>query len=227
MNMTPRLRKLTLTAHITSSVGWLGAVVGFLVLAIAGLSSGDESVVRGAYVAMGALGWFAIVPLSLAALLTGIIQSLGTPWGLIQHYWVATKLVLTLLAVGVLMLHMEPVSLLASAAAEGALAETALRGLRVQIAADAAAGLLVLIVNTTLSVYKPRGLTRYGRRVQVEREGAVQAARLPRPVALRPVPHLGTVSRSPRWAYVVGLHAVGLGLLFIIFHLAGGGFGGH
>lgn len=31
--MNPRLRKLTLTAHVTASVGWLGAVTAFLVLA--------------------------------------------------------------------------------------------------------------------------------------------------------------------------------------------------
>jgi len=34
--MTPRLRKFVLTAHVTLSVGWLGAVAGFLALAIAG-----------------------------------------------------------------------------------------------------------------------------------------------------------------------------------------------
>lgn len=37
--MTPALRKLNLTAHITSSVGWLGAVASFLALSIAGLTS--------------------------------------------------------------------------------------------------------------------------------------------------------------------------------------------
>jgi hypothetical protein len=35
MTMNPRLRKIALTVHVTSPVGWLGAV--FLALAIAGL----------------------------------------------------------------------------------------------------------------------------------------------------------------------------------------------
>ncbi len=37
--MTPGLRKFARTAHVTSSVGWLGAVAGFLALAAAGLTS--------------------------------------------------------------------------------------------------------------------------------------------------------------------------------------------
>lgn len=50
--MTPRLRKFALTAHITSSIGWLGAIAAFLALAVAGLTSQDEQAVRAAYLAM-------------------------------------------------------------------------------------------------------------------------------------------------------------------------------
>jgi hypothetical protein len=75
--MAPALRKLALTAHVTFSVGWLGAVVA---LAIAGLTSQDAQLVRSVFLAMELIGGFVIVPLSLAALLTGLIQSLGTDW---------------------------------------------------------------------------------------------------------------------------------------------------
>lgn len=68
--MAPGLRKFALTTHVTSSVGWLGAVGAFLALAIAGLSSQDAQIVRAAYLAMHLTTWFVIVPLSLAALLT-------------------------------------------------------------------------------------------------------------------------------------------------------------
>ena len=78
MIMTPSLRKLALTAHVTSSVGWLGAVAAFLALAIAGLTSRDPQMVRAAYLAMELTGWFVIVPLSLASPLTGLVQSLCT-----------------------------------------------------------------------------------------------------------------------------------------------------
>lgn len=76
--MTPRLSKFVLTMHITTSVGWLGAVAAFLVLSIAGVTSHDAEVVRGAYLSMNLIGLYMIVPLSFAALLTGVVQSLAT-----------------------------------------------------------------------------------------------------------------------------------------------------
>ncbi len=86
--MRPGLRKLTLTAHVVSSVGWLGAVVAYLALSIAGLTSADPQRIRAAYIAMELVGWWGIVPLSTSSLLTGLLQSLGTAWGLFRHYWV-------------------------------------------------------------------------------------------------------------------------------------------
>ncbi len=165
MTMTPRLRKFALTAHVTASVGWLGAVAGFLALAIVGLTSQDAQRVRAVYVAMEVTGWFVIVPLSVASFVTGLVQSLGTTWGLFQHYWVLVKLLMTVLATLVLLLHMQPTSHLASIAAHTTLSNSE-HGLQIQLMADAVAALLVLIVATTLSVYKPRGMTRYGRRQQ-------------------------------------------------------------
>lgn len=165
MTMKPGLRKFVLTAHVTSSVGWLGAVVGFLALVVAALTSQDAQTVRAAWIAMELTGWFAIVPLALASLLTGLVMSLGTPWGLFRHYWVLFKLLLTILATIVLLLNMQTVSFLAGVAAETGSAD--LGGLRGELL-HAGGGLLVLLVNTILSVYKPRGMTRYGWRKQHE-----------------------------------------------------------
>ncbi|MBA3519246.1 MAG: hypothetical protein H0T75_16780, partial [Rhizobiales bacterium] len=95
--MTPSLRKFALAAHVTASVGLLGAVAGFLALAVAGLTSKDPQMVRAAYLATELTASFVIVPLCLAALLTGLVQSLGTSWGLFRHYWVLVKLLLTVL----------------------------------------------------------------------------------------------------------------------------------
>jgi hypothetical protein len=86
MTFPAPFRKLMLTAHITFSMGWLGAVAVFLALAITGLTSHDAPLVRAAYLAMGLSGWLVIVPSSFAALLTGVLQALGTPWGLFKHY---------------------------------------------------------------------------------------------------------------------------------------------
>jgi hypothetical protein len=164
----PRLRKLTLTLHVTSSVGWLGAVAAFLALAVAGLSSSSPQTVRGAYLAMDVVGWCVIVPFSVASLLTGLVQSLGTVWGLLRHYWVIAKLLITVVATLLLLVHMQPVGHLADAAARAALVDGELQGMRIQLIADAAAALLVLLTAAALSVFKPRGVTRYGRRRQRE-----------------------------------------------------------
>ncbi|MBT2758801.1 DUF2269 domain-containing protein [Mesobacillus foraminis] len=116
--MTPRLHKFALTVHVTTSVGWLGAVTGFLTLVIAALTIQDPEKVRAAWMAMEWIGWFAIVPLALSSLLTGLAMSLGTNWGLFKHYWVLFKLILTLLSVIILLLNMQTVSYLAGVAGE-------------------------------------------------------------------------------------------------------------
>ena len=160
----PRLRKLTLTLRVTASVGWLGAVAAFLALALAGLSSGSPQTVQGAYVAMELVGWFVIVPLGIASLLTGVLQSLGTVRGLLRHYWAIAKLLITVLAMLLLLMHMPPVGRLADAAARATLAGGELEGMRIQLTADAAVALLVLRTVAALSLFKPRGVTRYDRR---------------------------------------------------------------
>jgi hypothetical protein len=164
MTMTPRLRKLALTAHVTSSVGWLGAVVAYLALAIAGLTSLNAPMVRAAYLAMELIGWYVIVPCSLAALLTGLVQSLGTEWGLFRHYWILVKFVLTLVGTIILLRHMRVVSQMAGIAAEATLSSADFRTLRIPLIVHAGGGLLVLLTATTLSIYKPWGRTRYGQR---------------------------------------------------------------
>lgn len=166
--MTPGLRKFALTAHVASSVGLLGAVASFLVLSIAGLASQSDQTVRAAYVASALTAWFIVLPLSFTALLTGLVQSLGTPWGLFRHYWVLTKFLLTVLTVVVLLLQMEGISYTASVAAETSLSGTDLLALRRSLRLHAAGGLLVLLATTILSVYKPQGMTRYGWRKQQE-----------------------------------------------------------
>ena len=169
--LTPRLRKFALTAHVTSSVGWLGAVAGFLALAVAGLTSQDAQTVRAAYLAMELTGWFVLVPLSLASLLTGLVQSLGTTWGLFRHYWVLAKLLINIIATVVLLLYMQTLGYLAGVAAETTSSSDDLSGLRSPSAVlHAGAALLLLLVATTLAVYKPRGMTPYGWRKQHEQQ---------------------------------------------------------
>ena len=167
MTMPPRPRKFALTAHVTSSVGWLGAVVVFLALAVVGLTSQDAQTVRGAYLVMEPAAWFVLVPLAFASLLTGIVQSLGTMWGVFRHYWVLFKLLITVFATIVLLIYMQTFRFMAGVAADPSADLGVVRN--ASPALHAALGLLVLLVAAVLAVYKPRGMTRYGWRKQQER----------------------------------------------------------
>ena len=176
MTMRPPLRKFVLTAHITFAVSWAGAVAAFLALAIAGLTSQDVQMVRSAYLAMELIARFVIVPLSFAPLVTGPILSLGTPWGLFRHYWILAKLLINLLATIVLLIHTQPIGLLADAAAKATVFSADLHTMQVLMVVASAAALLALLAATGLGVYKPRGLTPYGwRKQQEQRTGSPTA----------------------------------------------------
>lgn len=175
MTMTPRLRRFALAAHVASSVGWFGAVVVFLALAVVGLTSQDAQTVRGAYLVMEPAARYVLVPLAFASLLTGLVQSLGTKWGFFRHYWVLFKLLINVFATIVLLLYVQTLSSLADVAAETTLSGDDLGVLRsASPALHAGAALLLLLVATTLAVFKPPGLTPYGQRKQHEQRMATQ-----------------------------------------------------
>ena len=168
MTLAPNLRKLTLTMHVTVSVGWLGALAVFLAHAVVSVFSNDAQLVRAADVAMGVTAWFVILPLSIAAVTSGLVQALGTAWGLFRHYWVLAKLLLTVLATVVLLLKLAPISHLTDMAAQTGSVATDRNGLRMSLLVHAVGGLFVLLTTTTLALYKPRGITPYGIRKQRE-----------------------------------------------------------
>lgn len=172
MIMTPRLRKFALTAHVTSSVGWLGAVVAFLALALVGLTSPDAQTVRGVYLVMEPVAWLVLVPLAFASLLTGIVQALGTSWGLLRHYWIPFKLLITVFATIILLAYMQTFRVMAGVAADPSADLAVVRNASPML--HAALALLLFLVATVLAIYKPRGMTRYGWRKQYEQRAPSQ-----------------------------------------------------
>jgi len=193
--MTPTVRKLTITAHVVFSVGWLGAVAAFLVLSIAGLTSHDPEVVRGAYLSMDLISRFVIIPLCFAALITGLLQALGTPWGLFRYYWIVMKFGLAVFATIALLLHQFAVMAVAAKRVSGAAAET----------------LFSTDFGATLGVYKPWGLTRYGRGKRQEQR------------KVQPQPNNETPLGVKIFYAVIGV----LVLVVVALHLTGHGFGSH
>jgi hypothetical protein len=208
--MRPGLSKLMLTAHVTSSVGWLGSVAAFLALAVAGLTSPDAQRTPALYVSMELIGWLVIVPFSFAALLVGLVQSLATPWGLFRHYWVLAKFVLTVGATVLLLLHMNVVSR-ASGMAAGTLASVGFRALQRRLVFDAGLALVALFVATALSVFKPWGRTPYGQRKDREEraffdKAAVAAVSIPASIGRR------------AWPYALAIIVI---VVVVVLHLTG------
>jgi hypothetical protein len=246
MIMPPRLRKFALVAHVAISVGWLGAVVVFLALAIVGMTAREALLVRAAYVAMEPAAWSVLVPLALGSLVTGVIEGVGTTWGLFQHYWVLIKLVLTVFSTVILFMYMETFHVMARVARDAS------ADLRVvqdpSPVLHSALAIVVLLVTTLLAIYKPRGLTPYGRRHQRETETGDEDTTAAQATGTR---HGDTVMAArnsasgaeyvsgrshragpgpPRWTYVAGtllMILIALVFLVIVLHVFGGGFPGH
>jgi hypothetical protein len=216
--MTFALRRFVFTTHVTSSVGWVGAVLVFLALAIIGLTSPHEATVRGAYLVMAPAAWFVLVPLAHASLLTGVAISLGTPWGLFHHYWVVSKLVITLVATVVLLIYMDTFRQMAGAAADPVLELRLVRNPSPMVHAILA--LILLLVAMALAIYKPFGMTAHGRN-QNARRRALSSAVLPETV----VSEDGTGTSF--WLYATTALVLAAILAFVIVHLLSGGIAHH
>ncbi len=213
--MTPNLRKLTITAHVTFSIGWLGAVAAFLALSIAGLTSRDAEVVRGVFLSLDLISRFVIIPMCFATLVTGLIQALGTPWGLFRYYWIVMKFGLAVFATIALLVHQFGVMAVAAKRVSGASAETLfsteLDPLKTELVRAPSFAIVLLLVATTLGVYKPWGLTPYGQRKQQERRKVQQQPDNETPLGVK------------IFYAVIGV----LVLVVVVLHLTGHGLGGH
>jgi len=198
-----------------SSVGWLGAVVAFVALSIVGLCSPVPTTVRACYVALNLIGLLVIVPSSILALLTGLVQALGTSWGLFRYYWVLMKFALTIGATALLLLHQFTA---VAGAAHRVLTASAgplpdLGRLATQLVLDSGLALLVLVATTILSVFKPWGRIRKRDALDVigVEVGVPQAADARMPLGVRMV------------VTVIGV----LLMIVVVLHLMGRGMGGH
>src|SRR5262249_26814949 len=155
-----------------------GAAVAYVPLVVAVLSSDDQRVVREAVLVMNSVDWFVIAPLAYLALATGLVMSLGTPWGLFRHWWVVFSLLLTLAAVFVLNEYCVLLRSRAAVASNPTLSNSDLGRLKDPgHAVHNLGGIVVLLVVVVLNIYKPRGVTRHGWREQQKRRRAATRRR--------------------------------------------------
>lgn len=166
--MSPSFRKVVLAVHLTLAVGWIGALAAYLSLDIATAISRDAQTLRAAYIGMDVIVRYVIVPFALATLLTGLIMSLGTTWGLFRHYWVLISFLLTTAAIGILLTDPLPkISSFAQMALDPTTSVDKLRASGSTLFHSIGGGVVLLVI-LVINVFKPQGMTRYGRRMQRE-----------------------------------------------------------
>jgi len=161
-------RKATLVVHVVSAVGWLGVDVVLLLLAVTGLTSDDPLTVAACYQAMGVFVVPTLVPAGLICLASGVLLGVGSKYGLLRYWWVATKLVinvvLTVLILVLLRPSVDDVVEIGRQLPGGTLGLDALGQLRTDLLFPPVVSIAALTVATLLSIYKPWGRTPRGRR---------------------------------------------------------------
>jgi hypothetical protein len=144
--LSPRVRRAVLTAHIVASVGLLGDVAAVLAVNVRAATSADPAFANTSYELLQMFSLLFGIPLSFAALITGLTLGLGSKWGVLRHAWVTAKLMLILSVILVGALVIGPAT--NEMRHGGGDAEAVL-------IAAAAWDLLALTTATVLSVYKP------------------------------------------------------------------------
>ncbi|WP_159886896.1 hypothetical protein [Paenibacillus puerhi] len=181
MTLSPSLRKLVLTIHVITTMGWLGSAAAYIPIAVYLLNNQDADMIRSAIQIMSLVANFIVVPVAFASLLTGVALSLGTKWGLFRHYWILFKLLFTVIAVFMLVAYILELNHAASIASKSTWSSTELSMLKDSIhIVHPSGGLLIVLVATVLSVYKPKGMTRYGWRKQLEIKSSTEPYTTPR-----------------------------------------------
>jgi hypothetical protein len=164
LRVSPPVYRLLLATHIIVSVGWLGIVVAKLVLGLRAVTSDVSEVSDALYASMDVVN-VAFPPAAVATLLTGVLLSLGTKWGLLRHYWIVTKLGLTVgvIVTGIALMDRLVQESISGQAAGGGAILGIVPAPTVLLISLSVAHVLMLGVATVVSVYKPWGKTWFGR----------------------------------------------------------------
>lgn len=165
-------RRALLVLHVAVSVGWLGLTVGLLALSITGYTADSPEMAGVAYQAMKIFGDWLVLPVALASLVSGLVLSLRTAWGLARYRWVYAKFWLTLVTVLLSVFSLRPgINRLAAEAAAGTPRPEV--GLLVAPAVATATYLFI----TAISVLKPWGPTKRGSRLREAQSATARAGR--------------------------------------------------
>lgn len=159
INMTQK--KWLLSLHILFSAIMLGTSVTFLILSITAVSSNDSGLILSCYKAMHVLSTTSVRASFIGTIVTGLLLSVWTHWGLVKYYWIIAKEILSLVAlilgpIGMYIWTLQGISLItdggAGAVNQGAMVENTISlfiGIGLQV--------ISLVAMFLLSVFKPWG----------------------------------------------------------------------
>ncbi|MER7481815.1 DUF2269 domain-containing protein [Streptomyces sp. NPDC126510] len=171
MKPNPKLsrpaRRAVLVVHVTASASWLGLSLGLLALGTTAASDGSAVTVEASVRAMKLFADWLLIPVALLTLLSGLVLSLGTVWGLARYRWVYTKFWLTLATTTATVFALRPGvnSAVTAVAAGGPLPDAG------DVLFGPVVSLSAYVFMTVISVLKPWGKTRRGKRPRPERPG--------------------------------------------------------
>jgi uncharacterized membrane protein len=160
-HLRPGARKAMKTAHVIVGVALLGNQLGLLVLVLSAALTNDAGLRHATYELVRTLIFALEIPLAVTALVSGVVLSVRTRWGLFQHYWIIGKVGLTVgtALVGILGIRRWTEEMILVTGPR-AVVVAPLPAARWLLAAALALTITALATATGLSVYKPRGQTR-------------------------------------------------------------------
>lgn len=168
--MTSPVRKSVMVLHTVAGIGWMGVDIALLALLITARTTDDPALVVSGFNAIGIVVPVAVPPLSLLILLTGILQGLGTPWGLVRYWWVLVKLVLSLVMTVLVFLSLLPgireMTVLADTTMSADALRASLGSLPNTLMFPPIVSFLMLGTAAILSIFKPWGRTPWSREIR-------------------------------------------------------------
>jgi hypothetical protein len=103
-----RTRKAVLTLHIGSAGVWLGMDLTFAVLLCTAMLTDNRTTEATAYQALELVAIYPMLTAGVLTLITGVILGIGSKYGLVRYWWVAVKLVINVLFLGLIIVGLGP-----------------------------------------------------------------------------------------------------------------------
>ncbi|MEV1085562.1 DUF2269 domain-containing protein [Streptomyces sp. NPDC050211] len=175
MKLSRPARRASVVVHVVASASWLGLTLGLLALAVTAITTGSAVTAEASVRAMKLFADWLLLPAAFLTLLTGLLLSLGTPWGLARHRWVYVKFWLTLATITATAFALRP----GLGATVTAVTETGSVPDPTDLVMGPIVSLSAYVFMTVISILKPWGLTRRGRnaRTAVRRPVSTERAR--------------------------------------------------